>query len=124
MADKLKLEDVVKLIRNLESGEYLKGTGSLVSDDGKNFCCLGVWADQHGCVWHTNKVGGLVPMSPNNKRPKHGQSCAVLELGISFGVSIETQTRLASLNDGESEDCEDWGPVIDYLKNTVLPTAE
>lgn len=117
---KLYLEDVVKLIRNLQSGEYNKGKSLLVSKDGKNFCCLGVWADQHGCVWATNRSKQLIPFLPRMKKPAEFQGVAVLDDPISFGLTGDVQGRLTGLNDNT----DGWDAVITYLKNEVLPKAE
>lgn len=116
--NKLYLEDVVKLIRNLESGLYKKGEGVLVSDDGTKFCCLGVWADQHGCVWHPNDDRELIPSLSNSKvSAKQGTAKLVPEL--SFGLETDDQNKLAHLNDGNN----DWENVILYLKEEILPKA-
>ncbi len=112
---KLHRKDVLKHIDNLTNGQYLKGTGKLVSDDREHFCCLGVWADQHGCVWHKVSEGWI----PAKGKLSDTQDTANLEKPISFGLDAIAQSRLASLNDNNSN----WDEVLTYLVTEVLPKA-
>jgi hypothetical protein len=117
------LEDVVKWIRNLEDGEYVKGRGSLVAEDGKAFCCLGVWADQHGCTWDykgSKKAGfTILPIPKGKKVIEVGQGEGTLKSELAYGLTQDNQSNLASLNDNK----ETWFEVIAYIRKNILPEA-
>jgi hypothetical protein len=117
---KLLRKDVLKLIRNLKDGSYKKNQKSLVSKDGKRFCCLGVWADQHGCLWDTNNVGDLIPIARNRKTASPDQGAGTLKPNVSFGLGYWEQVKLADLNDSYKS----WKRVIAYLKEDILPKAK
>jgi hypothetical protein len=124
---------VLKWIRALKSGQYGKGTGKLVSDDGKKFCCLGVWADLHGCTWierHEAKCEGegfhdtaydLIPVLPGkNMPPKYQRSRSFLKKRLAFGLSEAIQEELATVND----DSKGFGKVIKFIEKNILPKAK
>lgn len=123
---KLLRKDVLKLIDNLTSGKYVKEQGQLVKIDEKGnsgFCCLGVWADQHGCVWHnilSDHIGEWAP-SLSNTRLDVAQKSATgtLKGKLAFGLEKPMQDRLASLNDAN----DTWKEVLHYLVDEVLPKA-
>lgn len=118
-------KDVLKLIRNLKSGEYRKGKSVLVNTKGTHFCCLGVWADQHGCTWKEelswdNRPSELIPIAKGKTSPPKKQGGDVLQRPLLFGLSFDMQKDLIRLNDGNKT----WEPVIEYLKTKVLPKAK
>lgn len=118
-------KDVLKWIRNLKSGEYRKGKSELVNPKGTRFCCLGVWADQHGCTWKegldwSNRPCVLIPIAKGKTSPPKKQGGDVLQRPLLFGLSFHMQKALVKLNDNN----ETWGPVIEYLKTKVLPKAK
>lgn len=123
---KLLRKNILKLIRNLKSGEYRKGTGNLVSVDGKKFCCLGVYADQQGATWDkTNDtylydLGTLLPVAKGKVTPQPSQDNAQLQSWLAGGLTEKMQSTLVELNDN----FDDWEPVIKYLKEKVLPKAK
>lgn len=112
---KLHRKDVLKLIDNLTNGQYLKGKRLLVSDDRQHFCCLGVWADQHGCVWHETTAGWV----PAKGKLDDSQDAVTLNRSISFGFDQDVQARLTSLNDSNVS----WNEVLQYLVTDLLPKA-
>jgi hypothetical protein len=117
---KLLRKDVLKWIRNLKDGSYKKTKRTLVSPDGERFCCLGVWADQHGCYWKADSFSRLIPIPPGKKYPSGGQGAGMLKDNISFGLAWTTQTSLARLND----DHKTWKQVIEFIEDKVLPLAK
>lgn len=113
---KLLRKDVLKWIRNLSDGSYRKTTGKLVNKKGNGFCCLGVWADQHGCYW-TNQ---LVPIEPGKEKPNADQTAESLETDLLFGLSQCEQGALIELNDENKT----WAKVIEYIKKEILPRTK
>ena len=94
-------------LRALRSDRYAQGKRALVSKDGTQFCCLGVLADLQGCVWGETEAG-LVPFMEGRKLPvsaKQPSDAKIVRGGTSylapriFGISIETQHQLGSMND-------------------------
>lgn len=90
-----------KWVKALRSGEYLQGRGQLVSDDGKNFCCLGVLADVMGCEWQESTsefCSTLVPILPRGRKPlaiRGEDFLSVAKTRLRHNV----QGKLASMND-------------------------
>ena len=121
---KLLRKDVLKWIRNLKSGQYRKGKGQLVSPNGSRFCCLGVWADQHGCTWEEykdwDKVTGLAPIKKGAKAKHVDQRDGTLEKSLLFGLDENDQGMLAEINDKS----KGFGKVIAYIQKEVLPKAK
>ena len=112
---KLLRKDVLKWLRNLKSGRYKKGKDSLVSKNGTRFCCLGVWADQHGCKWNDN----WKPLIPGTDKFVIGQGIGSLNYRLAFGLTQYEQWVLADLND----DNRTWKQVIDEIEQHILPRA-
>lgn len=116
---KLSRKAVLKWLKNLRNGDYIKGTGRLVSNDGTQFCCLGVWADQHGATW-LDRDGYLIPIPKGRARPAIVQSSSTLkDKRLTHGLTPEIQNKLVFLND----DHDTWGRVIDYIEKELLPEA-
>ena len=108
----LNIEGVMKMdarlkrkwLKALRSGEYRQGRYLLVSDNGKNFCCLGVLADVMGCEWQESKANydsSLVPILPRNKRPLARRGDAWMSPSKT-GLSSKKQEKLAGMNDDGS----------------------
>lgn len=114
-------KDVRKLIKNLESGQYAKHTGALTNSKGNAFCCLGVWADQHGATW-VRDYDGYKPIPKGKDKPQSGQSASALSSALRFGLPDEIQNDLMRLNDAHPKD--KFKAVIQYLKDSVLPKAK
>jgi hypothetical protein len=113
---KLLRKDVLKWIRLLKSGQYRKGKGKLVSNDGKKFCCLGIWADMQGAVWE-EKCNTLVPLK---NKPYSIQFDTLLEdPKLANGLDYEIQAGLAEINDNS----RGFSKVIKYIEDNVLPFA-
>lgn len=115
----LKRKDVLKWIDSLTSGQYLKGTGQLVSEDRTQFCCLGVWADQHGCSFRNEGSSNSPDWVPvkgklvnKNHTTLHGQ--------LSFGLTRQMQSALIPKND----DNDTWDEVLKFIVTDVLPQAK
>jgi hypothetical protein len=124
---KLLRKDVLKWIRNLSSGSYKKGKGVLVNAKGDRFCCLGVWADQHGCTWQeepaddwTDYKSELIPLRKGRVQPQRGQSAGTLESNLAYGLDARVQDTLTELNDKNKS----WKEVIAYIKSDILPKAK
>lgn len=118
---KLLRKDVLKWLKNLKSGQYLKGKCLLVSNDGTRFCCLGVWADQHGATWAKNQdcSGTLIPIPKGMKKPQKDQGEGLLSGKLLLGLE-PYQNDLTSLNDENSTFAE----VINYIEVELLPKAK
>lgn len=114
-------KDVLKWIKNLSSGQYKKGRNELVSRDGTKFCCLGVWADQHGATW-TENASGLIPIAKGRKNPSYDQDGLLLyDLRLKKGLDVKDQIILGSINDSSMHG---FKPVIAYIKKYILPKAK
>jgi hypothetical protein len=113
---KLLRKDVLKWIRLLKSGQYRKGTGQLVSSDGRKFCCLGVWADMQGAVWE-EKCNTLVPLK--DKLHPFQLDSILDDPKLANGLDIEIQAGLAEINDNS----RGFSKVIKYIEKNVLPFA-
>lgn len=123
MTKKLLRKDVLKWIRNLSDGSYKKVKGQLTNEKGDKFCCMGVWADQHGCYWReritnpSKKV--LIPYIPEGKFSPY-QGYESLDVALLFGLTPAEQGQLTDLNDSHTN----WKQVIEYIKEIILPRAE
>jgi hypothetical protein len=116
---KLLRKDVLKWIRLLKSGQYRKGTGQLVSNDGRKFCCLGVWADMQGAVWE-EQCNSSIPniLVPLKDKLHPEQSYSFIEdPKLANGLDIEIQSKLTEINDNS----RGFSKVIKYIEDNVLP---
>lgn len=118
---KLLRKDVLKWIRLLKSGRYKKGKNLLVqhAKGGDKFCCLGVWADQHGAVWKEDSFGSLIPFLETGKKEPRNTENFLYNPRLSRGLSEDLQKRLANVNDTT----KDFTQVIELIKDQVLPLA-
>lgn len=123
---KLKRKELLAWIRNLSNGRYRKAKATLVSPKLNGFCCLGVWADMHGCTFEEYLIGGQhdgwVPVLPGRAHPEKVQESDTGGLSgkAAFGLSEEHQQQLSQLNDHSGS----WKPVIRYIKEELLPSAK
>lgn len=125
---KLLRKDVLKLIDNLTSGEYVKGKYRLLrTEKGKpdSWCCLGVWADQHGCVWKTVKDDGNLPPDNIPVRQRGSKTIAdnadpgKLSDEFKWGLSDGDLNYLTRYNDNS----DTWREVLHYIVDELLPKA-
>lgn len=119
---KLLRKDVLKWIKALKSGQYKKGKETLVSKDGIKFCCLGVWADMHGCTWD-DSYGSMVPIPRGRKAKTVSQNDSVSFLNdskLARGLDRPHQRELACLNDASVG----FKKVIKYIEKEILPLAK
>lgn len=121
---KLLRKDVLKWIKNLQSGRYKKGKSYLVSKDGTKFCCLGVWADIHGATWEEGKLNSydvstvLCPIAPGRRKALSSQKSSYLvDPKLARGLQMGMQRSLANLND----ESKGFSKVVDLIKKEVLP---
>lgn len=121
---KLLRKDVLKWIRNLKSGQYKKEKGSLVSIDGTKFCCLGVWADQHGCTWEEGLDWDdrvcLKPIHKNRNKVHLAQGFKLLHSNLAYGLTEDDQSQLATINDNS----KGFSEVINYIERSILLRAK
>jgi hypothetical protein len=126
---KLLRKDVLKWIRALQSGQYKKGTGKLVSNNGTKFCCLGVWADMHGATWEEKRIWNgtvecLVPVLKGRKTAtveQNNNGSYLHDPKLAKGLDMSMQRELATANDDSTQG---FKPVIAYIKKEVLPLAK
>jgi hypothetical protein len=111
-----------KWLKALRGGQYDQVEGRLCDEEGKAFCCLGVLANEQGCVWKENGDDGLAPIWPNAR-----QSFAVMASGkreitggllmprYAGGVPLAQQEKLAEMNDeGKS-----FAEIADYIEREL-----
>lgn len=115
----LKRKDVLKWIDSLTNGLYLKGRNRLVSGDRTQFCCLGVWADQHGCSFR-NEGSSNPPEWVPVKGKLVNEDHTTLHGQLSFGLTVQMQNALISKNDNH----ETWDEVLKFIVTDVLPQAK
>lgn len=89
-----------KWLRALRGGAYRQSDSVLTNTDGDAFCCLGVLADIQGCHWLPDADNdGMVPISPNGRKPWVDETNDMLPPKRAGGLSDADQTTLAEMND-------------------------
>lgn len=103
-----------KWLRALRSGSYRRGEGSLVSEDGRKFCCLGVLADIQGCVWQESiRDSSLVPIMPHGRKPLANDGTDFLPVRRTGGLTEDQQSTLAEMND----DGKSFKQIADFIES-------
>lgn len=103
-----------KWIKALRSGDYEQGEGSLCSDDGRRFCCLGVLADIQGFEWEVAS-DGLIPVYKNNRKMARSSSDYLPEK-IAEGLDGPLQEELIGMNDG----CASFNQIANFIEDRYL----
>jgi hypothetical protein len=109
-----------KWIKALRSGQYRRGVTRLVSEDGKQFCCLGVLADVQGCIWQETRYGNLKPIMPRGQKTFSSNSAdnddgEYLKPSKAGGLPLAEQVRLAKMNDGGAT----FKKIADYIEKNL-----
>ena len=103
-----------KWVRALRGGQYVQGTGLLVSNEGTQFCCIGVLADVQGCVWQESDGENLVPILPRSRKPLCADGTDHLNPRRA-GLSRPRQARLIEMNDAGKSFAE----IADYIEQNL-----
>ena len=114
----LKLK--TKWLKALRGGAYRRGQGALVSQKGDRFCCLGVLANEQGCVWEADGFGALYPIMPRGRESfginsRGEKATSYLKPSKAGGLTIDEQRHLAQMND----DGKSFRAIADYIEKNL-----
>jgi hypothetical protein len=117
-----------KWLKALRSKQYKKATGSLTNKQGTGFCCLGVLANEQGCLWQ--QKGGdvfLYPIFKDSEVANDSSSC--LRDKYAFGLPEKLQSQLASFNDRRvdgwvvGKSVHNHRDIANWLEKNITPTG-